>query len=1320
MALLSVVVRAQDEQVFISEIMYDSPLNERIAIGMDYSNGEYIKVSNSYMYPVDLSGWILSGGGKTEQLKIAQGTIIPPKGHILFAYQHKDKNTKQLFTLDQLYPNLIPAEPLLQIIYQRKIILSNSGESVVLKDNTGLTRDSIYYDGTSNPDKANRLEAANSHGSPGYECFSLQRIEVDFDTRFCARTDNAHWMKAIVKPCGFAISFVPPVWGTDKSMPSMEHNYVQVRKFTSSDGACFLDEVHYYDGMGRPTEKVQRQVTPKRQDLVFLQEYDGMNRLSVTWLPTASIGNGAFVTKEQLKVKAVAQYHDQNPYSTNVYEDSPIENIVTICGVGQNWYENQKFIHQERLVNDDSLFHCSHFIPTAVGVSKAGSYETGQLSVSRQENEDGSSCFEFRDKLGQLLLTRQICAGESHDTYYVYDECQNLAYVLPPLLVDNIGDGLVDDAELMNQYAYIYKYDKRNRCCKKRLPGCDWIVNVYDNADKLILSQDGEQRMKGICHFFLYDYFQRLAIDGYCQMPSDEELAFIQSASMNVTPRSAEQTILPVTMDTVLYNTYYYLLPGLQLKQLQAVSCNYYDNYDLLDHIEYKNLMSYWIEDAIFQTRWEWGENSDRGLLTARINGVMGEAVPSCSFFYYDYEKRPIQVKSMNKDGTDFQVECIQYDFTGNKTCVFSKYWSTAYAAATGAMPEVTERYTTTYDHAGRMVERKHRLNNGEEVSLCRNEYDELGRLKASTFRNDLDLRMSYDYNIRSWLNSVQSTHFTQQLFYENKFEPFGGTQRLSYSGNISGMTWQLWKSNNEEYQNYSRGYTYSYDDKSQLINARYFEGNDNSYAPDNAFFSSDYQYDKHGNMLSLLRMGNVDYIGDEGGTIDDLQLSYIGNQLQKVTDEQNFSGICPESEDFKDGANYSVEYQYDKNGAIVADLNRGITNIEYNYLSLPESVKFSSEEMTGSIDYGYTADGIKLCIIHNVDSIQGNSTRTITRYVGNKIFENGHLKRILLNEGYIEGGKYFFYITDYLGNNRAVAGPDSIIQQMHYYPYGLSYAESVGMEVQPYKFGGKEYDKTAGLNIYDFGARWYEPDLGRFMTLDPMCEKTYSLSPYHYCSNNPISRVDPTGMSDTGYTIDENGYLEKVNDEGGEKYDVIYKKDKYSRKTMTDYDETGNLTGIKISKGILSGPEGKNMSPRPITGRIYSQDGHATGATITNHSYVISSDKESLKIMNFLSKNTNVEWGNVYMGNVQGNKVNLLQTSHEYGTISLGSFQINRYARSGYQVIRADHSHPDGKVASESDKGNARNILQHSPKTTFRILFNGRYYDYTKNVFNP
>jgi RHS repeat-associated protein len=72
---------------------------------------------------------------------------------------------------------------------------------------------------------------------------------------------------------------------------------------------------------------------------------------------------------------------------------------------------------------------------------------------------------------------------------------------------------------------------------------------------------------------------------------------------------------------------------------------------------------------------------------------------------------------------------------------------------------------------------------------------------------------------------------------------------------------------------------------------------------------------------------------------------------------------------------------------------------------------------------------------------------------------------------------------------------------------------ESANLDKQPYKFGGKEYETMHGLNLYDFEARPYDPILGRFLTPDPLAEKCPWINPYAYCGNNPINRVDPTGM---------------------------------------------------------------------------------------------------------------------------------------------------------------------------------------------------------------
>jgi RHS repeat-associated protein len=62
------------------------------------------------------------------------------------------------------------------------------------------------------------------------------------------------------------------------------------------------------------------------------------------------------------------------------------------------------------------------------------------------------------------------------------------------------------------------------------------------------------------------------------------------------------------------------------------------------------------------------------------------------------------------------------------------------------------------------------------------------------------------------------------------------------------------------------------------------------------------------------------------------------------------------------------------------------------------------------------------------------------------------------------------------------------------------------------FKFGGKELQEELGLNDYDFGARNYDPALGRWMNIDPLAEKTTNISSYTYVADNPITNIDPDG----------------------------------------------------------------------------------------------------------------------------------------------------------------------------------------------------------------
>ncbi len=97
-----------------------------------------------------------------------------------------------------------------------------------------------------------------------------------------------------------------------------------------------------------------------------------------------------------------------------------------------------------------------------------------------------------------------------------------------------------------------------------------------------------------------------------------------------------------------------------------------------------------------------------------------------------------------------------------------------------------------------------------------------------------------------------------------------------------------------------------------------------------------------------------------------------------------------------------------------------------------------------------------------------------------------------------------------------------------------------------------------------------------------------------------------------------------------------------------------------------------RNMSAKTMKGPYLDVEGHKTGRSYANHSYEIRSDKESLALMNFLDKNTSVEWANTLMKDTQDNSVNLLSTSHHETTVEGGSHQIIKYINKGFQVIQS------------------------------------------------
>ena len=459
---------------------------------------------------------------------------------------------------------------------------------------------------------------------------------------------------------------------------------------------------------------------------------------------------------------------------------------------------------------------------------------------------------------------------------------------------------------------------------------------------------------------------------------------------------------------------------------------------------------------------------------------VSGSSTKIYKGYYYDVKGRVTKVVQNNLLG-GYDVTNTVYTFTGQPATVTHSH------TASGKSTR-TEVYTYSYDHADRVSKVEHTLG-GTKITLADYTYDSFGRLSTKSLHGSAANKLTYAYNLRSWLTGITSTRFTQNLYYNT------GVGTARYNGNISSMTW---KSGNESTV---RGYKFTYDGLDRMLNATYGETAGISTNA-NRFSENVTGYDKNGNIKGLQRYGQLS--STAYGMIDNLTLTLNGNQLNRVDDAVAASTYNGGFE-FKNGANAADEYSYDANGNLTKDLNKGISGITYNFLNLPNVVTFSDGS---TITYTYGADGTKLRTVHKI-----GSTTTTTDYCGNVVYENGVQKLLLTEEGYVtlSDSKYHYYLKDHQGNNRVVISQSGTVEETnHYYPFGGAFAST--SNVQPYKYNGKELDTKKGLNWYDYGARHYDAVLGRFITVDALYDKHFKVSPYVYCGNEPVGRIDPDG----------------------------------------------------------------------------------------------------------------------------------------------------------------------------------------------------------------
>ncbi|WP_317165158.1 RHS repeat-associated core domain-containing protein, partial [Flavobacterium ajazii] len=273
------------------------------------------------------------------------------------------------------------------------------------------------------------------------------------------------------------------------------------------------------------------------------------------------------------------------------------------------------------------------------------------------------------------------------------------------------------------------------------------------------------------------------------------------------------------------------------------------------------------------------------------------------------------------------------------------------------------------------------------------------------------------------------------------------------------------------------------------------------------------------------------------------------------------------------------------------------------------------------------------------------------------------------------------------------------------YYPFGLEHntgnnvvtSTSAGYK---YRFGGKELQDELGLGMYDFGARNYDPALGRWMNIDPLAEKKFDFTPYRYAYNNPMKFIDPDGMLEDDYGVDEDGnfqLLKKTDD----KFDRVYAVDNKGNKKDTDGNKkVDEKDAVTIAKGIAN----QMTEDRPIIkvdGDLYAP----SSATSTANNKTVSDYSNLFK---FVADNTNVEFSLTLYKSEGQNKVSLSTFHDGWGTFSPALFGINNPNKN---VFVHTHSHPGIDTHPSYERSSISGDLENSK---------GRKATYPNNIYFP
>lgn len=500
----------------------------------------------------------------------------------------------------------------------------------------------------------------------------------------------------------------------------------------------------YFDGLGREIQTVLTQGSPSGKDVVQPLDYDAYGRQDRKYLPYAdAAGTNGFYKPGAIKTPDAYQSSDQYlfyqaaaavpgrhardeaPYAQTIFEASPLNRVLEQGSPGAAFQPGTgrtvKFAEQTNAAGQVRLWDCS-----GSSCSSPGFYDANELYVTETRDEHDNLSLAFTDKQGKLVL-KQVQEGQDLlSTYYVFDDLDNLRLVVQPEGVKRIPAGpFTPDAAFITAWCFRYGYDGRRRLTEKQVPGAGLVFLVYDQRDRLVLSQDAVQRESQQWTYTRYDALNRPVETGLYhpgETPDQAQMQARLDAFIASRPDNQNNTGLPQDASVTSFPD--------NIGQTETLTYTYYDAYspELLSGKAFVPEIG--VSDEGHSSNTYANLNHQvRGQVTGSRLKVLGSTAWLTTVNYYNGKNQLIQtIRDNPVGGTDRTTS--QYDFAGRVLETLLTH------TKGGGAEQYLVHNQFAYDHGGRLLETRQRtgtdaasLFSQPQVLLASYEYNELGQL---------------------------------------------------------------------------------------------------------------------------------------------------------------------------------------------------------------------------------------------------------------------------------------------------------------------------------------------------------------------------------------------------------------------------------------------------------------------------------------------------------------------------------------------------------------------------------------------------------------